>query len=273
VPISQTRRRELLVEVFGGLEPPLRTGCAGWLEASPRLAEFVERHRDKIRKKLRSARDAEGRRDALAELRVAHALLSDRRCEVSYEPLLTEGGRRPDFMVAFRVNTRLAVEVARLRGGPDEAGPAAAAGPPARALAGIPARIVGVVGAKLGQCQSGVPNVVALVADGLPAGVSASAAAGGSPAQVGNGRSPDTVGSPLDDAGRRLLALAAGAEPEHLARRGFRDGADFRRQLQRLSAIWLLDGLFGAEGAPAWLWPNPRARHPLPPAVAALLGR
>jgi hypothetical protein len=234
VPVSQTRRQALLAEVFGALEPPLRAGCATWLEGSPRLAELVEQHRDKIRKKLRVAQDAEGRRDVLAELHVARRLLVDRRCTLRYEPLLAGGGRGPDFLVAFRVNTRFAVEVARLRPG---------------AADSVASRIVGVTSAKLAQCQPAVANVIALVADGVPAEAA------------------------LEEAGRRLLALAGGAEPEYVTRRGFRDPAEFRRQFQRLSAVWLLGGLFDEAGEAAPLWPNPRARHSLPGPVISLLTR
>lgn len=232
MPVSQTRRRELLVEVFGGLEPALRLACAGWLDASPRLAEFVERHRDKLRKKLKVAEGAEGRRDVLAELHVARCLLADRRLDLEYEPNAAGGGRAPDFVAVFRVNTRFAVEVARLRAGEAEA---------------LPVRLVGVTVGKLAQCQPSIPNVVTVVSD------------------------DPVVADAIETAGGRLLALANGAEPEYVARRGFRDHADFRRALQRLSAVWLPGGLLDAAPPSRRLWLYPRSRHPLPSALAATL--
>jgi hypothetical protein len=48
---------------------------AAWLAAAPRFAAFTDTHRDKIRKKLRSARDAGALLDVRAELLVAHRLL------------------------------------------------------------------------------------------------------------------------------------------------------------------------------------------------------
>lgn len=231
--ISRTRRQALLVEVFGDLDPLLRAGCAAWLEDAPRFAEFIERHRDKIRKKLRVTRDADGQRDVLAELHVARRLLADRRCELAYEPLLAAGGRGPDFLVAFRVNTRFAVEVAHLRlGGADT----------------LASRMVGVTSAKLLQCQPAMANVVALVADSVPAE------------------------SAIAEAGHRLLALAGGAEPEFLARRGFRDGGTFRRQFRRLSAIWLIGGLCPDAGEAPRVWSNARASHPLTGSITSVLG-
>ncbi|MGH2444701.1 MAG: hypothetical protein ACRDGD_01475 [Candidatus Limnocylindria bacterium] len=70
----------------------LRTMTAG----SSRFLAFAGAHRDKIRKKLRTAGDAEALNDVGAELRVAHLLLGDRHIDLAFE----EGGARsggPDF--------------------------------------------------------------------------------------------------------------------------------------------------------------------------------
>ena len=58
---------------------PLHDEIAGWLRSSRRFRAFAEAHREKIRKKLRSATDADARLDVRAELRVANLLLADRR--------------------------------------------------------------------------------------------------------------------------------------------------------------------------------------------------
>ena len=74
---------------------------ATWLAGSRRFRAFAEAHRDKIRKKLRGATDADARRDVRAELAVAHLLLADRRIELAFEAY---GSSKPgpDFTVAFR---------------------------------------------------------------------------------------------------------------------------------------------------------------------------
>lgn len=101
-----------------GSADPLADELAAWLAASPRFRAFAEAQRDKIRKKLRSATDAEGRLDVRAELRVAHLLLGDRRIELAFEPAgSTRGG--PDFAVSFRTHHAFNLEVTRLRTAPD----------------------------------------------------------------------------------------------------------------------------------------------------------
>jgi hypothetical protein len=94
---------------------PMAEELVGWLARSGRFRAFVEVHRDKIRKKLRGAKDADSRRDVRAELRVAHSLLEDRRFELAYEPY-GSGKRGPDFSVTFRSGRSFNLEVTRLRG-------------------------------------------------------------------------------------------------------------------------------------------------------------
>ena len=125
---------------------PIGDELARWLAGSRRFRAFAEANRDKIRKKLRSATDADSRRDVRAELRVAHLLVGDRRVEVAYEPYgSTKGG--PDFTVSFR-GDRVNLEVTRLRGAPRSA---AWGGP---------------LLAKLRQLPPSVPNVVVVALDG-----------------------------------------------------------------------------------------------------------
>jgi hypothetical protein len=91
-----------------------------WLAGSTRFRAFAQAHRDKIRKKLRSAPDAEGRRDVRAELLAARLLLADRRFEVAFEPY-GSGRLGPDFGVTFRGTQTFNLEVTRIRRTPDAA--------------------------------------------------------------------------------------------------------------------------------------------------------
>ena len=131
-------------------EDPIGAELARWLAGSRRFRAFAEANRDKIRKKLRSATDADSRRDVRAELRIAQLLLGDRRVEVAYEAYgSTKGG--PDFTVSFR-GDRVNLEVTRLRSAPRSA---AWGGP---------------LLAKLRQLPPSVPNVVVVAVDGHAAG-------------------------------------------------------------------------------------------------------
>ena len=119
-----------------------------WLTGSPRFRAFADTHRDKIRKKLRSAAaDADALRDVRAELRVAHLLLADRRIELAFEAH-GSGHGGPDFTVTFRGATALDLEVTRLRGDP------------AAATQGGPLL------AKLRQLPPSVPNVLLVAVEG-----------------------------------------------------------------------------------------------------------
>ncbi len=129
---------------------PLADELAGWLAGSPRFRRFAEAHRDKIRKKLRSAGDVEARRDVRAELRTAHLLLADRRIELAFEAYgSTRGG--PDFTVSFRGERTFNLEVTRLRGSPEAA------------------TYGGPLLAKLRQLPPSVPNAVLIAIEGKAA--------------------------------------------------------------------------------------------------------
>src|SRR5688572_5326596 len=120
---------------------PLADELAGWLAGSARFRRFAEAHRDKIRKKLRSAGDVEARRDVRAELRTAHLLLADRRIELAFEAYgSTRGG--PDFTVTYGGERAFNLEVTRQRRARDAAGSG------------------GPLLAKLRQLPPSVPNAV-----------------------------------------------------------------------------------------------------------------
>ncbi len=72
---------------------------------------------------------------------------------------------------------------------------------------------------------------------------------------------------------KRLIQRAEARQDDFLIERGFRDGRDFLRALQRLSGLLLrANGDDTASPSPA-LWLNPQARHPLPADVQKLLLR
>ncbi|HVQ23111.1 MAG TPA: hypothetical protein VMT36_07535, partial [Candidatus Saccharimonadia bacterium] len=131
----------------GGPEDPMAEELAGWLATSARFRSFAEAHRDKIRKKLRSARDADALRDVRTELQVAHLLLADRRIELVYEAFGARKGG-PDFTATYRGGRSFNVEVTRVRG---DAGSVVHGGP---------------LLAKLRQLPPSVPNALVLAIDG-----------------------------------------------------------------------------------------------------------
>ncbi|HEX2766106.1 MAG TPA: hypothetical protein VHR55_05685 [Candidatus Limnocylindria bacterium] len=133
-----------LTDGDAGALPELRA----WLTGSRRFRAFADAHRDKVRKKVRAARDADARLDLRAELAAAHSLLADRRIDLAYEAFgATAGG--PDFTVAFRSHPALTVEVTRWRGEP----------------AALERQLL----AKLRQLPTGIANAVLVVADDLAA--------------------------------------------------------------------------------------------------------
>jgi hypothetical protein len=126
---------------------PMAEELAGWLAGSGRFRAFTDAHRDKIRKKLRIAADAEALRDVRVELQVARLLLTDRRIELAFEAY-GSGRAGPDFTVAFRGERRFNLEVTRLRGAPRVTGH------------GAPLL------AKLRQLPPSAPNVVLVAIEG-----------------------------------------------------------------------------------------------------------
>lgn len=119
----------------------------GWLSGSARFRAFAEAHRDKIRKKFRTATDPEALRDVRTELLVAHRLLADPRFDLAFEAY-GSGRLGPDFTVSFRGARAFNLEVTRPRRLPT----ATSQGSP--------------ILAKLRQLPPSVPNVVLLAIDG-----------------------------------------------------------------------------------------------------------
>jgi hypothetical protein len=224
--------------IFTGSAHSFAASLAGWLDAAPAFKTFVETHRDKIRKKVRGIRDEESQRDLLAELATAYWLLQERRFTLEYEYYNAGGGRGPDFSVTFRTHIRFNVEVTRLRGSSPEA--AAEGG-------GRQTKIVNTLCAKLGQMPPSVINVLLLVGS-------------------------DTADDAADVAAAiHLLGdRATHKDDPFFTLRGFTGARDFQRQYSRLSAI-LFRPFSAGPPAPATLWANPQARHPLPADLVTLL--
>jgi hypothetical protein len=109
-------------------------------------------HRDKIRKKLRVAVDAESRRDVRVELRTAYLLLAERRIAMAFEAY-GSGKVGPDFTVTFRGERGFNLEVTRMRRTPDVAG------------------FTGLLLAKLRQLPPSAPNALLVAIDGDSADV------------------------------------------------------------------------------------------------------
>ncbi len=124
------------------------------MDASPRFTAFVETYRDKIRKKVRLARERESALDLLGELDVAYSLLSDRRLVVAYEPYASAKVRGPDFAVTFRSNLIFNIEVARIR--PEQLGPGGIDVPRKEQ------RILRILLDKLEQMQPSMPNLLVI---------------------------------------------------------------------------------------------------------------
>src|SRR5687768_16423465 len=94
-------RADLLSHLVSGLAATLENDLISWIDATPRFEQFLSAHRDKVRKKLRSATEHDALLDVRAELLVARLLISDRRMEVAFEAY-GSGKIGPDLTVTFR---------------------------------------------------------------------------------------------------------------------------------------------------------------------------
>jgi hypothetical protein len=208
------------------LTPHLKT----WLE-SPRYAAFAETYRDKIRKKIRLARDRESILDLRAELEVPYHLLNDRRLSVAYEPYASLPGRGPDYAVIFRTNLVFNLEVARLR-------PQQDANTDAAALK-IEERLLRLLLDKLGQMHPNMSNLLAV-------------------------HVPDELAIDLPALLQALKVMADRKDPAFYAAARYATPAAFYRDFTRLSAVLLWP-------APSQLWVNKQSRPPLPDKVLRLV--
>jgi hypothetical protein len=144
--ISAGSAERLAHEIAGpGPGAALAPELAGWLAGSSRFAAFVETHRSKIRKKLRTAADAASVQDVRAELAFARLVLADRRFEIAFEAYGRRGG--PDFTLVYRSGPSFNVEITRLRRPPD------------------PEAVANVVLGKLRQLPPGIPNLLVIAVE------------------------------------------------------------------------------------------------------------
>lgn len=221
---------DLLAYIFEGKKGVLAAEFTGWLRDSRRFKAFATTYRDKIRAKLRNARDADGLRDVQAELFVAAALLGEERFTLEYETYIASKQRGPDFTVKFKTHTPFNVEVRRVRGleADDEAD----------ARMG---KLIGVVCDKVGQMPAGIVNWLWLMSD-VP-----------------------IAEDDLLSMGLLLRQLAERKVELFFTGRGFESAAEFLKQYQRLSGI-----IAAAEGGSVlWLNPVARQKTP-PEIVTAL---
>jgi hypothetical protein len=245
---------ELLRTIFGGeahiLAPPL----AEWMVASPRFAAFVETYRDKIRKKVRGMRDAEGLRDLQLELETAYLLLQAHQLTVAYEPYGTGKARGPDFAVTYTTSVTFNVEVTRMRVSsrerskeqPDDLADGGADAP--FVAQHEAARLADIVCGKLGQMLAGMINVLVVV--------------------------PESNAALGIDVGGAMLQLRQRAErkdPGLFARYGFQDASDFFKRYERLSGVLVRGASERAPRISPILWENNRASHPIPARIRSIL--
>jgi hypothetical protein len=110
----------LLRYLLDGGDHQFAEELSSWLSQAARFRSFADAHRDKIRKKLRGAADADARKDVRTELNVGRLLLADRRVALEFEAY-GSGRPGPDFTVTLG-GERFNLEVTRLRGDPASAG-------------------------------------------------------------------------------------------------------------------------------------------------------
>jgi hypothetical protein len=222
---------DLLDYIFDDRNPALRRDFDDWARASRRFRAFATTYRDKIRSKLRSARDEPSLEDLRAELETAALLLRDERFALEYERYAASKQRGPDFTVTFRTHTPFNVEVRRVRGVElDDGDPEARLG-----------RLTSVLREKVGQMPPSIVNILWLTAErSIPEAEVARAAT-------------------------TLRQLAERKAEEYFTRRGFKDAADFLKQFRQLSGVVLRQ-----PDEPA-LWLNSIARHRVPPEIVTAI--
>ncbi|MFO7169028.1 MAG: hypothetical protein DIU80_013485 [Chloroflexota bacterium] len=240
---------ELLSYLIADADHPLAEPLAAWMGESKRFAQFVATYRDKIRKKIRTARDAEGLRDLRNELELAFLLAQEPRFAPVYEPAGQGKARGPDFAVTFKGTVRFNIEVTRMRAparGPQDPGDGAQGAARERARE----RLQDIVCGKLRQMQAGAANTLVVVMDGQ-----------------------QLEAADLPAAMAQLRLRAEQSDGRVLQRGGFRGPPDFFKHYQRLSAVALRSSDGSTLSAPVALWANPQARHALLATVQRCLGR
>ncbi|MEX2160577.1 MAG: hypothetical protein WD751_01570 [Anaerolineales bacterium] len=235
-PALTKAQSALLAFLFGSQASTIAAPLTGWIPASPRYAAFVEKYKDKVRKKLRVTREKEAAADLLYELQIPYWLLQDKRFDLAYEPYAAGGTRGPDYSVTFRANFTFNLEITHVRGLR-----------PVQPEGAIDLRLVDVLCGKLRQMLAGMANVLFVVA----------------------------TSAMLDQLDlvvhlTWIKQKAEGKDPEFFARQRFSGASEFFKNYQRLSAL-VLHAPTGPHRQ--LLWVNPQARFSLPDAVKAALQR
>lgn len=209
---------------------------ASWAAAVPRFRSFVAAYREKIRKKVRSARDADATAEVRSELLVARLLLADRRFELAFEAF-PAGTAGPDFSVAFGSAT-FTLEVTHPRRPLDE---------------GV---LASTIVTKLRQLPPSVANVLVVVTD---RDLGAPDAPGGPEDQRGA-----TAPAPVDigAAVRALRGRVDARDVAFLTSRGFPTPRAFYDRFLRLGAVIVMRET--ATGGEASAWLNASARIATP---------
>jgi hypothetical protein len=256
---TQMTADELLIYIFGDQPHPLAAQLADWMAAAPRFKAFVATYRDKIRKKIRGTRDAEGLRDLLLELETAYILLQEQRLTVEYEKYGVGKARGPDFAVTYKTNVTFNVEVTRMRSSDGNGGWGQLEQGYSPLKLPLPqnsekvqqyeiSKLIDTVCGKLGQMLASMINVLVVIPD--------------------DGRLDNTD---VMVAMARLQERAGRKEREFFARKGFSGPQDFYKYYHRLSGVLVRSSLdHGASKRPI-LWVNAQARHPIPADLRVIL--
>jgi hypothetical protein len=230
---------DLLDYIFDGKKTALYYELEGWVRSSRRFKAFAIIYRDKIRAKVKHARDEGGMKDVRAELETAARLLREERFTLEYEKYAASKQRGPDFTVTYKTHTPFNVEVRRIRSVElDERDADARIG-----------KLMAVLCEKVGQMPPSIVNLLWLVADQQRAVERAISEAD------------------LTRAVMTLRQLAERKAEDFFTRRGFDSAAEFLKQYHRLSGIIL------HQSSEKVLWLNPLARHKVPPEIVTALQR
>jgi hypothetical protein len=238
-PVLTKTQSELIAFLFEGQPNLITAPLTRWVAISPRYTVFVEKYKDKIRKKIRVTREKEAIEDLFYELQIPFLLLQERRFDLAYEPYLSGKTRGPDFSVTFRTNFAFNIEVTRVRGlrkalsAPTEAA--------------IDFRLIDVLCGKLRQMLPKMANLLMIEV------------------------SPDAL-EQLDPAAQVAWVKdkAESRDQRFYARHRFLSPADFFKYYKRLSALVLYNS--ANERKPV-VWLNPQAGVGLPDAVRTILQR
>ena len=239
--------QETLNYLFDNRPHVLAPQLTNWMSDLPRFADFVETHRDKIRKKIRGIPSTDGFQDLRAELETAYLLLREKRFTLAYEPYGKGTGRGPDFAVTFRTRLTFNVEVRRMqlsrRQNDEGEHPLFEPRYEARRMAEI-------VGSKLSQMFPSMMNLLVIMAD--------------------HQRMCELdVGNVMN----QLKQRAEQKERRLFQRHRFRDTSDFFKYYQRLSGVLLRSTGDHESGKCPILWTNNQTKHPLPGPICTILQR